>query len=263
MATRIVKSNIWNPEDLKYGVTIDAMFDIVSVVGNTATVSVVGNYIIQQTEHGSEMPNAPASDYAFLFEGEVTPGQTGSTIPGDHYMEPLPTLFGGSAEQYRSKMLLEFRGDTYRADGGNFTNLWTKSDGLVINRKFGNTTTRIPINTTISVDISSGGQAAILSWVTTYVTFAPTVYRWGSMVAWVSLDDLDYRPGAVLGATEGVWLSHNRAGKAAHILADTSNTAWQEMRTIAGGSGGKGTPPSILSANDSNTWFNQKRLGKN
>lgn len=253
MATHIVRTTAWNPPAYKYRITLDADFDVVSIVGNTATIRIVGNYIVDQSEHDSEMVAAPASDYGFLFEGEVIPAAPTEVIPGDHYMEALPTLFGGSAEQYRSAMLLEFRGDTYRADGGNFTNLWTKSDGLVINRKFGNTTTTIPLDITITVDVSDGGRAPVLSWSSTYVTFDPTVYHWGDSEAWVSWVDLDYRPHAVLGDSK--WLSHNRAGGTCHLWHDNK---WHELRTI-GAPTAMGNPPSVY---HDGKWYNGSRIGK-
>ena len=71
----------------------------------------------------------------------------------------------------------------------------------------------------------------------------------------------NYRPGATLSVDNGVWLSHNRTNKAAHILSNASAANWKEMRTADGGTG-KGNPPSILRA-DGNVWTNQKKLGKN
>lgn len=204
MAKHITKTVAWNDMDVyKYKITLDAYFDLVSLSGTTATINISGNYIINQSEHDQQMVSVPASDYGFLFEGNVIPAAPTTVIGGDHYMENLPTLFGGSAEQYYSAMLLEFRGDTYASDGGNFTNLWTKSDGLVINRKFGNTTTTIPININVTVDVSSGGVAPVLSWSTTYVTFNPTTYHWGDSVAWVTWVDLNWDATLTYNANNG------------------------------------------------------------
>lgn len=253
MATHITKTVAWNDTyEYKYKITLDADFEVVSVVGNIATVNITGNYIVAQSEHDQEMVAVPASDFGFLFEGEVLPAAPTTAIPGDHYMEAIPTLFGGSAEQYRDKMLLEFRGDTYRADGGNFTNLWTKSDGLIINRKFGNTSTAVPLNITLQVDVSDGGRSPILSWSTTYVTFNPTTYHWGDSVAWVSFVDLDYRPGAVLDTTK--WKSHNRTSGKCHVF---NSSKYLEMRTV-GAPTAMGNPPSIY---HDNKWYNGARIG--
>lgn len=193
MATHITKTVAWNNTNVyKYKITLDAYFELVNLVGTTATINISGNYIVDQSEHDQEMVLTGASDFGFLFEGNVTPAAPTTVIPGNFYMASLPTLFGGSAEQYSSLMLLEFRGDTYATDGGNFTNLWTKSDGLIINRKFGNTSTTVPLNINVTVDVSSGGIAPVLSWATTYVTFEPTTYHWGDSVAWVTWVDLNW-----------------------------------------------------------------------
>lgn len=255
MATHISRTVAWNDLDYyKYKITLDADFEVVSVVGNIATVNITGNYIVAQSEHDQEMVTVPASDFGFLFEGEVIPAAPTAVIPGDHYMEAIPTLFGGSAEQYRDKMLLEFRGDTYRADGGNFTNLWTDSDGLIINHKFGNTSTTVPLNITLQVDVSDGGRSPILSWATTYVTFDPTTYHWGDSVAWVSFVDLDYRPGAIMDTS---WQSHNRSGGTCHIVTNATGPVYTEMRTV-GAPTAMGNPPS---AYHDNKWYNQLRIG--
>lgn len=255
MATHISRSVAWNdPDTYKYKITLSADFDVLSVVNNIATISIVGTYKVDQTEHQQQMVSAPASDYGFLFYGEVIPAAPAAVIPGDFYMANLPTLFGGSAEQYMSKLMLEFRGDTYASDGGNFTNLWTVRDGLVINRKFGNTSTTVPINETITVDVSDGGRSPILSWSATYVTFNPTVYHWGNSIAWVSFVDLDYRPGAVFDSE--VWQSHNRASGKCHVL-DNNNT-WSELRTD-GYPISMGNPPSSF---HDNKWYNMQEIGK-
>lgn len=263
MSTHISKTVSWNNDDIyKYKVSIDANISIIGVSETMATVNISGNYTVYQTEHEQQMVSTPASDYGFLFYGEVLPAAPATVIPGDHYMEALPTLFGGSAEQYMSKMLLEFRGDTYASDGGNFTNLWTVHDGVIINRKFGNTSTVIPLNETFQIDISGGLNTPVLSWSTTYVTFNPTTYHWGDTVTWMTLADLDYRPGATLDTNTNIWKSHNRGNGACHVLSSTSPMTWQECRTLGGDASAQGNPPLILHAANASSWYNQKRLGK-
>lgn len=65
----------------------------------------------------------------------------------------------------------------------------------------------------------------------------------------------DYRPGAIRNSG-GTWLSHNRSGGEVHIL--TSGGTWKEERTSDGGVG-HDNPPSIRK---DNSWFNQRRIGK-
>lgn len=78
----------------------------------------------------------------------------------------------------------------------------------------------------------------------------------------------DYRPGASLkgdneyGAiVNGIWRSHNRTNGACHVLSNVENVTWQECRTVNGDSGGQGNPPLILTADDANSWYNQKKIG--
>lgn len=78
----------------------------------------------------------------------------------------------------------------------------------------------------------------------------------------------DYRPGASLkgdneygSIVNGVWRSHNRTNGACHVLSNVENVTWQECRTVNGDSGGQGNPPLILTADDANSWYNQKKIG--
>lgn len=75
------------------------------------------------------------------------------------------------------------------------------------------------------------------------------------------LNDLpkDYRPGTSLDTNTSVWKSHNRTNGACHVL---NGSTWQECRTLDGDEGGKGNPPLMLRAANANSWYNQKRLGK-
>lgn len=70
-----------------------------------------------------------------------------------------------------------------------------------------------------------------------------------------------YRPGAVLDGNS-LWVSHDRDSGACQILSDTTNMTWKECRTIDGNRGGQGDPPLILHADNANSWYNQKKLGK-
>lgn len=72
----------------------------------------------------------------------------------------------------------------------------------------------------------------------------------------------DYRPGATLDTNTSIWKSHNRNNGACHILSNVNNMTWQECRTLDGDTGGQGNPPLILHAANANSWYNQKRLGK-
>lgn len=81
-------------------------------------------------------------------------------------------------------------------------------------------------------------------------------------IQWQNPLPKDYRPGATLDTNTSVWKSHNRTNGACHILSNTGNMTWQECRTLNGDSGGQGNPPLILHAANANSWYNQKKLGK-
>lgn len=68
-----------------------------------------------------------------------------------------------------------------------------------------------------------------------------------------------YRPGTTFST---IWQSNNKTDGACHILSDVDNVTWTEMRTIGGDIDAQGTPPLILHAEDADSWYNQKKLGK-
>ena len=70
----------------------------------------------------------------------------------------------------------------------------------------------------------------------------------------VTLQDLDYRPGARMVA--GSWESHNRG---AGVANKRVGGAWSTMRTVNGGTG-TGDPPYIRTAA---VWRNQRKVGNN
>lgn len=82
--------------------------------------------------------------------------------------------------------------------------------------------------------------------------FVGTNIEWSLAEWFVTLDELDYRPGQI--RISSVWQSHNRgAGKA----DKRSGGAWVTMRT-ASGPGGTGNPPLIRR---SGAWYNQSKIG--
>lgn len=75
----------------------------------------------------------------------------------------------------------------------------------------------------------------------------------------------DYRPGATLRGAEqwmsttGDYISHNRLNGACHVR---TNNSWQECRTTGGFDGEKGNAPLILTADNADSWRDQKLIGK-
>lgn len=72
--------------------------------------------------------------------------------------------------------------------------------------------------------------------------------------------EMNYRPGATFNSS--LWQSNNKTNGACHILSDVSGPTWTEMTTNGGNDGAQGNPPLIAKAADANSWYNQKKLGK-
>lgn len=72
----------------------------------------------------------------------------------------------------------------------------------------------------------------------------------------------DYRPGATLNTNNSTWRSHNRTNGAAHVLSNTGNLTWTEMRTIGGAENEQGNPPVLARAANATSFYNQKKLGQ-
>lgn len=246
----------------KYIFNLDVNISVASIVGTTATISMVGTYGVQNYPNNSRNSFA-ASDYAVLSKGDVDPWNYPFTAGTNYYQESLP--FATNAPQsVLDGILIEFRGDTWISDPVNNKNrstLYSKPGGVVLNTYDGASYQSFSINTTFTVDISGGGDIPLLTWVTSGADNA-TSYSWLQHEVWASWFDLDYRPGATLNTNTHVWRSHNRTNGACHVLPNTSGTNWQECRTIGGDASAQGNPPLILHAANANSWYNQKRLGK-
>lgn len=77
-------------------------------------------------------------------------------------------------------------------------------------------------------------------------------------IQWRNPLPADFRPGATLNTSTGIWRSHNRINGACHILPNTTGANWHECRTIGNGDI-FGDPPSLY--HDAK-WWNQLLLGK-
>lgn len=265
MAFNINRSVSWRagegaPE--KYTFNINVNLDVVSISSGIATIRIFGTYGVQNYPTNSRNSFA-ASDYALLSKGDVDPWNYSFTQGVSYYQNQLP-MVPNAPQSVIDGVMIEFRGDTWISDPVNSNNrvtLYSKPSGVVLNTYDGSTYQQFSIDTTYTVDISGGGDSPILTWVTSG-TDSTTAYSWLIHEVWVSWFDLDYRPGAILNTNTNVWRSHNRANGACHILPNTTGTNWHECRTIGGDSGSRGNPPLILHAANANSWYNQKRLGK-
>lgn len=265
MGFRVNRTVSWQAgvgSPIKYTFNLDVTINVESIANNIAAISMVGSYGVQNNPTNSRNSFA-ASDFAILSKGDVDPWNYPFTYGVNYYQQTLP--FAPNAPQtVIDGILIEFRGDTWRNDPVNSNNrstLYSKPSGVVLDTYDGSTYQSFSINTTFTVDISSGGDVPLLTWVTTGATGSDE-YSWNEHEVWASWFDLDYRPGATLNTNSNIWFSNNKMNGACHVLSNVSNMTWQECRTIGGAEGQKGTPPLILTAANANSWRNQKKLGK-
>lgn len=237
---------------VKYSFSISAQAEVVESTSTTISVRLWGNLSV--TNHPTNSQNTwPASDFAVLTLGGYDPADYQFTQGTSYYEAALPTL-PNAPQSYLDAMLVEFRGDTYVTDGPNRSSLWIKNSGLVLNAYNAEGTQTFPIDLTFTVTLTGDREQPILIWNTSGAG-SSTTYGWLTHQVWLSLVDLDYRPGATLDSNS-LWQSHNRSVGKAHILGGDGK--WKEMRTI-GSPNEKGNPPSIRK---DNAWFNQAKIGK-
>ena len=236
---------------VKYSFAINALADVVGSTSTTIDVRLWGTLTIVNHPNNSRNSWA-ASDFAVLTLGGYDPADYQFTQGTSYYQAALPTL-PNAPQSYYDAMIAEFRGDTYITDGPNKSSLWTKTGGVVLNAASTDGSWDFPIDTTFTVTLDGTPTQPILIWNTSGAANS-TSYGWLTHQVWLSLVDLDYRPGATLDSNN-VWQSHNRGTGKAHIL--TSGGTWREMRTVNGLSSSD-NPPSIRI----DKWYNQRKLGK-
>lgn len=252
MAYHLVKSPTWNSgagTPPKYTFHLDVYVDVVSVVGNTATISVRGSYGV--TNYSTNTSNVQkASDFALVTPGDADAWNYQFTPYQEYYQAALPVI-PNAPSSVSNRVILEFRGDTWRSDPqrpGNSSSLWLNGAGLVLDKLHTQNDTRMfNINTTFQINVANG-DVPILAYVSSGWEPGP-LYEWLDHEVLVSWFQLDYRPGQR--KINGNWASHNRGGGAADRIG------YGTMRTVDGGSG-TNNPPSRKT---SGTWYNQRKIG--
>lgn len=282
MAFHVSKNVVWStpafpvpvvtdPSTYKYWFFVELDVDVVGVAGSTATIRMYGTCRMINSPDGGPPNTQKASDFAALCAGAWNTTTYAFDPNHDYWQEALPMMPNASQSFLNNKLLVEFRGDTWSsATGGkNKSSLYVKDSGLVIDQIGTMSDQTINIDVRFDITIPATGNIPVLTW-TSSGWGAPHDYSWLEQVTWATWLDLDYRPGTVFksdnpyypGDQTGIWYSHNRKNKAAHVLSDVDPVTWQEMRTINGNNGGQGNPPLILHQADANSWYNQKLLGK-
>lgn len=239
---------------VKYSFRLEANVEVVSFIEGVATISVVGSATV--INHPTNSRNSfAASDFAILVPGNVDISSHPFVYGTSYYQASLPFL-PDPQNGDKDKMLIQFRGDTWRSDPSNSynkTSLWMQGYGLVMDKFDQESSTQFNINFTFSIPINASGNTTILAWDSSGCD-SSTDYNWLNRQVWASWFDLDYRPGAVLNSN---WKSHNRSGGKCHVLSNTSGPTYTELRTV-GAPTAMGNPPSVF---HDNKWYNMLRLG--
>lgn len=259
MAFHLEKHPFWqsgpgSPYKYEFHLSVDV--DVVSVVGSTATISIVGTY--GATNYANNTANSQkASDFALVTPGDADAWDYRFTPYTEYYEAALPVI-PNAPTSVSDKVLIEFRGDTWRSDPvypGNRSSLWLNGSGTVLDQLYTQGETRtFSINKTFTIDVSSGGNTPILAYVSSGWSAGP-IYEWLDHEVLVSWVDLDFVPDCVRDEN-GVWLSHNRSGG---DLKMYDGTKWSTNLKTVGDGDLMGNPPSIYS---DGKWYNRRRLGK-
>lgn len=237
---------------VKYMFSFSADVSVEDFVEQVATISVIGTVTI--TNHPMNSRNSfAASDFAVLTPGDVDVASH-PFVHGTSYYEHAIPFLPDPQNSDQDKILVQFRGDTWRNDPINNRNrvsLYTKYQGLVVDGIDQETFLTYPINFSYDVPIATSGDTPVLAWITSGADNS-TTYDWMDKQVWASWFDLDYRPGAV---SDTIWKSHNRSGGKCHVY---DGSKYLELRTV-GGPTAMGNPPSLY---HDNKWFNGIRIGK-
>lgn len=265
MSFRVNKTVSWRAGEgtpIKYTFEIDALLTVEDFIENVAVLNLNGT--IRITNYPTNSRNSwAASDFAVLVPGDVDV-HTHPFVYGNSYYEHIIPFLPDPQNIDVSKLLVQFRGDTWISDpinNNNRSSLWMDVQGLVLDQYDQSGTSTFSINISFEVPISTTGDTVLLAWESSGAN-SSTDYAWLNPDVWVTWFDLDYRPGATLDTNTSIWKSHNRANGACHILPNTTGTNWHECRTVGGDASAQGNPPLILHAANANSWYNQKRLGK-
>ncbi len=173
----------------KYWFYIDCDVDVVGMSGDVATIRVYGTYRVVNSTSGGPANVRAASDFAVLAGGSWD--RSAHAFNGEnYYMRALPCMPNADSDLLNNKMLLEFRGDTYRPNG-NHSSVWAK--GGTINPNYDGSTFDRSYNfdKTFTITIPAAGDVPIITW-TTSGWGGPTAYEWLVQETWASWFDLKW-----------------------------------------------------------------------
>lgn len=256
MATHVSRSVSWQAgvgTPIKYTFNLDVDFDVVSVSsGGIASIRMWGTVGVQNNPLNSRN-SFKASDFATVGIGAMNLASQHQFTPGTVYYQAALPCIPDNDPVTTAKVLIQFRGDTWRNDPVNSNNrssLYIKNQGTVLNTYDGSGYRQFNVDITFAIDVSGGGDIPILTWTTSGASSA-TQTEWLNEETWLSWFQMDYRPGQR--KINGTWESHNRA------VGVCDRIGYGTMRTSGGGTA-TGDPPSRKA---SGTWYNQRKIGAN
>lgn len=195
MAFHIHKDVSWQAgpsTPAKYAFALDVDVDVVDFTNQVATISVIGTATV--TDHPNNSRNSfAASDFAVLVPGNVDTTAHPFVYGTYYYQQALPFLpdpQNGDA----AKMLVQFRGDTWRNDpvsSLNKVSLWLQGSGLVVDKMSQESSNQFAINMTFNIPIHSTGDTPILIWDSSGCG-SSTDYSWQDRQVWASWFDLEW-----------------------------------------------------------------------
>lgn len=254
MSFHVSQSVVWQAgagTPAKYSFSFVADLSVEEVGETTAVININGNVAFSNYPTNSRNSWA-ASDFAVLTPGDVDVS-THPFVSGTSYYEHAIPFLPDPQNTDQSRILAQFRGDTWRNDPSNNNNrssLYIKTQGLVADSVDQETTRNFPINISYEIPVPTSGDTPVLAWIASGADNS-TSYDWANRQVWATWIDLDYRPGAI---SDTKWKSHNRASGKCHVY---DGSKFLEMRTV-GAPTSVGNPPSIY---HDNKWYNGARIG--
>lgn len=196
MAFRVQQSVAWQAgpsSPVKYAFSIDAMARVEDIIDeHTAVISLIGNVTV--SNHPTNSRNSwAASDFAVLTPGDVDVASHPFVYGTSYYQQTIPFL-PAPYNTDQDRMLVQFRGDTWRSDPSNSNNrvsLWTKYGGLVANQLDSENTWTYPINISFEIPVPTTGNAPVLAWISSGADDS-THYDWLGKYVWATWFDLTW-----------------------------------------------------------------------
>ena len=208
----------------KYSFTLDANVEVTNFENHIATISVVGTATI--VNHPTNSQNSwAASDFAILVPGNIDISSHPFVYGTSYYEAALPFL-PDPQNGDKDKMLIEFRGDTWRNDPNNSNNkssLWLNGQGLVADKLDQEATRQFNVSFSFDIPIATTGDTVILAWDSSGAN-SSTDYAWLNRRVWASWFDLTWDATVNYDANGGTGAPSSQTAKVIDTQTSTTFT---------------------------------------